>query len=148
MGLFLRGIVIWLGAAGIVAGFYWADQTYGCGFFQRGGAALVVYTVLVGIYSMRERAAYGDELHAIQREQCHIAQAMYAEEHETRQDAQLRLRREIEPRLRELDKRLERLLDAGQRFLGLRVVEGPLLVIATAVWGFGDLAVSSAGCAL
>ena len=148
MRFFWRVAVIWGGAAAIVVGFYWLDLTYGCGFFQRGGAALVVYTVLVGIYSMRERAEYGDELYAIQREQSLIAQEMYAADHEVRPETQLRLRRDIEPRLKALDKRLERLQDAGDRFFGLRLVEGPLLVLGTLIWGFGDLVLATAGCAL
>ena len=148
MRAIIRGVVIWGGAALVVGAFYWLDVAYGCGFFQRGGAALVGYTVIVGVFSLKERSEYADELHAIQLEQCRIAQEMYAEEHEARPDERIRLRRKIEPRLKELDARLERLVDAGGRFQELRIVEGPLLMLGTAVWGFGDLALRTSGCAL
>lgn len=146
MWLAYRGVLIWFGAAAIVAGSVWLDLHFGCAFFQRGGSVLVAYVVFVGMIALRARADYAAELHAIQREQCQIAQAMYAEDHEAKSEARLRLRRQIEPRLKELDGRLARLEESGWRFQGLRVIEGPILMIGTAIWGFGDLLLNTAGC--
>lgn len=143
-----RGVLIWLGAAAIIAAFAWADGAFGCGVFQRGGAALVIYAILVSILSLRARGEYGDELNAIQLEQCQIAQAMYAEDHAPREEDRLKLRRKIEPRLKDLDRRLERLIAAGQRFQDLRVIEGPILILGTLIWGFGDLILRAPVCVL
>lgn len=148
MNLTLRGAMVWGGAAAIVAAFYLADIFYGCTFFQRGGAALAMYAVFIGAFSVAAWADYANELQDIQQDQCEIAQAMYAEDHEARPDQQVRLRRQIEPKLKELDGRLDRLANARRLFQGLQLVEGPILIFGTLIWGFGDLLVRTAGCAV
>ena len=143
-----RGLLIYLGAVAIACGFAYLDSRVGCAFFQRGGAALVIYAILLSVLSLRARAAYGDELHAIQLAQSEIAQMMYEEEHEARPDTRLQLSRKIAPKLKQLRERLSRMVDTGRRFQELRVVEGPILMIGTFIWGFGDLLLRTPGCAL
>ncbi|MEM9724033.1 MAG: hypothetical protein AAF909_01050 [Pseudomonadota bacterium] len=137
--LFKRGFLIWTGATLVLAAFAWAEARYGNLMFQRGGAVLVVYAVLVSVFSMRARVAYSDALHAIQMEQCEIAQMMHGAEHEARDETRRRLDRQLGPKLASLDIRLAEIAETNKRFQDLRTVEGPILIIGTLVWGFGDM---------
>lgn len=142
-----RAVLVWLGVFAILGGFVYLQHRHGCAFLARGGSVLVMYGVLMGYLSARHRMRYGELLDAIQSEQVLLAQLLHFEDQnpdKTQYSTAL-----IEQKLEGLSKRLAELQKASRRFFGLRYVELPILLIGTALWGFGDLIeFGPAGCSI
>ncbi|MEL6316146.1 MAG: hypothetical protein AAFR16_00760 [Pseudomonadota bacterium] len=133
-----RALTIWAGAAAIGGGFFALERAVGDDFFARGGCVMAGYGVVLGSLSLRAREAYGRSLDVLQSEQVHLAQLLH-EEHVAGGPRAPRDAARIQKLLRECEERLEKLRASSQRFTDLRRVEGPVILIGTVIWGFGDL---------